>query len=100
LCGVQKDEGYLYTRACARLLGLETVCLRYFNVFGPRQHPTSQYAAVIPKFIRAMLQGQQPVIFGDGQTSRDFTFIDNVVSANLLPCHPPPTTLSAPAFNY
>src|SRR5215813_3057019 len=96
---VSKYAGELYAQSFARLLGLETVCLRYFNVFGPRQHPTSQYAAVIPKFIRAMLQGQQPVIFGDGQTSRDFTFVDNVVSANLLACQAPATKVSAQVFN-
>jgi UDP-glucose 4-epimerase len=89
----------LYAQSYARLLGLETVCLRYFNVFGPRQHPTSQYAAVIPKFIRAMLQGQQPVIFGDGQTSRDFTFVDNVVAANLLACQAPAERVVGQVFN-
>ena len=96
---VSKYAGELYAQSFARLLGLETVCLRYFNVFGPRQHPTSQYAAVIPKFVRAMLQGQQPVIFGDGQTSRDFTFVDNVVSANLLACQAPATKVSGQVFN-
>jgi nucleoside-diphosphate-sugar epimerase len=64
--------------------GLETVSLRYFNVFGPRQDPTSQYAAVVPNFITALLAGQRPVIFGDGQQSRDFTYVANVVQANLL----------------
>jgi UDP-glucose 4-epimerase len=96
---VSKYAGELYAQGFARLLGLETVCLRYFNVFGPRQHPTSQYAAVIPKFIRAMLQGQQPVIFGDGHTSRDFTFVDNVVSANLLACQAPAEKVSGQVFN-
>jgi nucleoside-diphosphate-sugar epimerase len=96
---VSKYAGELYAQSFARLLGLETVCLRYFNVFGPRQHPTSQYAAVIPKFIRAMLQGQQPVIFGDGQTSRDFTFVDNVVSANILACQAPAEKVSGQVFN-
>jgi UDP-glucose 4-epimerase len=96
---VSKYAGELYAQSYARLLGLETVCLRYFNVFGPRQHPTSQYAAVIPKFIRAMLQGQQPVIFGDGQASRDFTFVDNVVSANLLACQAPAEKVVGQVFN-
>ncbi len=96
---VSKYAGELYAQSFAHLLGLESVCLRYFNVFGPRQHPTSQYAAVIPKFIRAMLQGQQPVIFGDGQTSRDFTFVDNVVSANLLACRAPAEKVSGQVFN-
>jgi UDP-N-acetylglucosamine/UDP-N-acetyl-alpha-D-glucosaminouronate 4-epimerase len=96
---VSKYAGELYAQSYARLLGLETVCLRYFNVFGPRQHPTSQYAAVIPKFIRAMLQGEQPVIFGDGRASRDFTFVDNVVSANLLACQAPAAKVSGHVFN-
>ena len=68
------------------LYGLETVALRYFNVFGPHQDPKSQYAAVIPKFITAMLRGESPVVYGDGEQSRDFTFISNVVEANLLAC--------------
>ena len=66
-----------------RLYGLETVALRYFNVFGPNQDPTSQYAAVIPKFIAAVAAGERPTIYGDGEQSRDFTYIDNVVDANL-----------------
>ena len=64
--------------------GLDTVALRYFNVFGPRQDPTSQYAAVIPNFIAALLAGRPPVIFGDGEQSRDFTYVANVVQANML----------------
>jgi UDP-glucose 4-epimerase len=63
--------------------GLEIVALRYFNIFGPWQDPASQYAAVVPKFITAMLKGEQPTIYGDGLQSRDFTFVDNVVAANL-----------------
>jgi UDP-glucose 4-epimerase len=73
-----------YCRAFHEVYGLETVSLRYFNVFGPRQDPGSQYSAVIPKFISAVLAGEPPVIFGDGETSRDFTHIDNAVEANLL----------------
>lgn len=69
--------------AFTHVYGLETVCLRYFNVFGPRQDPTSQYAAVIPLFIRAMAKGERPTIFGDGEQSRDFTYVANVVDANL-----------------
>lgn len=69
--------------------GLETVSLRYFNVFGSRQDPKSQYAAVIPKFITAMLKGERPTIYGDGEQSRDFTFVTNVVEANLLSCSAP-----------
>jgi UDP-glucose 4-epimerase len=96
---VSKYAGELYAQSFSRVLGLETVSLRYFNVFGPRQHPTSQYAAVIPKFVRAMLQGESPVIFGDGKQSRDFTHIDNVVSANLLACKAPAEKASGRAFN-
>jgi UDP-glucose 4-epimerase len=73
-----------YCRAFFNVYGLETVALRYFNVFGPRQDPQSQYSAVIPKFITAVLSGQPPTIHGDGEQSRDFTYIDNAVDANLL----------------
>jgi UDP-glucose 4-epimerase len=66
--------------------GLETVSLRYFNVFGPRQDPTSQYAAVIPRFTTCALEGRAPIVFGDGLQSRDFCFIENCVEANLLAC--------------
>ncbi len=96
---VSKCAGELYCRSFYNVLGLETVCLRYFNVFGPRQHPTSQYAAVIPKFIRLMLHGERPAIFGDGRQSRDFTYVDNVVSANLLACHSPAHKASGRSFN-
>src|SRR5690348_3599765 len=71
---VSKYAGEMYAQSFTRVLGLETVSLRYFNVFGPRQHPSSQYAAVIPKFFRAMLNGERPTIFGDGNQSRDFTY--------------------------
>jgi nucleoside-diphosphate-sugar epimerase len=72
-----------------RLYGFGTVALRYFNVFGPRQDPQSQYAAVIPRFVTAMLKGERPVIYGDGEQSRDFTYVDNVVDANLIACTGP-----------
>ncbi len=78
-----------YCQAFYRAFGLETVCLRYFNVFGPRQDPDSAYAAVIPRFLFALLQGTPPTIFGDGRQSRDFTYIDNVVQANLRACTAP-----------
>jgi UDP-glucose 4-epimerase len=68
----------------AAIYGIETLSLRYFNVFGPRQDPTSQYAAVIPNFITAALKGTRPRVFGDGEQTRDFCFIENTVSANLL----------------
>ncbi|MBC8098354.1 MAG: SDR family oxidoreductase [Armatimonadetes bacterium] len=82
--GVAKLAGEYYCQAFYRVYGLETVCLRYFNVFGPHQDPHSQYSAVIPLFITAMLAGKAPTIFGDGTQSRDFTYIDNVVYGNLL----------------
>jgi nucleoside-diphosphate-sugar epimerase len=75
-----------YCRVFADLHGMTTVSLRYFNVFGPRQDPTSQYSAVIPIFVRCLLRGEAPTIFGDGEQSRDLTFISNVVEANLLAC--------------
>jgi len=83
---VNKFAGELYCRVFHQVYGLEAVSLRYFNVFGPRQDPMSQYSAVIPKFIGAALAGQSPTIFGDGEQSRDFTFVENVVEANLLAC--------------
>jgi len=96
---VSKYAGELYAQTFSRLMQLETVSLRYFNVFGPRQHPSSEYAAVIPKFIRQMLDGQQPTIFGDGLQTRDFTYIDNVISINLLACHAPAEKVSGRVFN-
>lgn len=80
---VQKVAGEHYLASYTRVYGLETVSLRYFNVFGPRQDPTSQYSGVLARFISLMLKGETPTIFGDGSTSRDFVYIDNVVSANL-----------------
>lgn len=73
-----------YCQAFSRVYGVECVALRYFNIFGPRQDPTSQYSAVVPRFIEAALTGQSPTVFGDGEQSRDFTFVENVVEANLL----------------
>lgn len=81
---VTKLVGEHYCRIFNDIYGLETVSLRYFNVFGPRQNPDSQYAAVIPKFIRMMLKGERPAIFGDGEQARDFTYVSNVVSGNIL----------------
>jgi nucleoside-diphosphate-sugar epimerase len=96
---VSKYAGELYAQSFYKVMGLETVSLRYFNVFGPRQHPSSQYAAVVPKFILQMLSGQPPVMFGDGEQTRDFTFIENVVSANLLACHAPAGNVCGKMFN-
>jgi nucleoside-diphosphate-sugar epimerase len=79
-----KLAGELYARSFHGVFGLDTVILRYFNVFGPRQDPHSQYAAVIPRFINTVMAGQQPVIYGDGEQSRDFTYVENVVRANVL----------------
>jgi UDP-glucose 4-epimerase len=84
-----KLAGEGYARSFHSVYGLETVALRYFNVFGPRQDPTSQYAAVIPNFITALMAGERPVIFGDGEQSRDFTYVANVVDANLLAMEAP-----------
>lgn len=81
---VQKLATELYARAFAACYGLETVGLRYFNVFGPRQDPTSQYAAAIPAFVTSILRGTPPTVYGDGEQTRDFTYIDNVVQANML----------------
>jgi nucleoside-diphosphate-sugar epimerase len=82
-----------------RCYGLETVALRYFNVFGPRQDPSSPYSGVLAKFITQMLRGEQPTIFGDGEQSRDFTYIDNTVDANLLACHAPASRVAGQVFN-
>jgi UDP-glucose 4-epimerase len=81
---VAKLAGEGYCRAFSHVYGLETVALRYFNIFGPRQDPHSEYSAVIPKFIAAYLEHRSPTIHGDGEQSRDFTYISNVVDANLL----------------
>lgn len=87
--GSAKLAGEYYCQAFTASLGLETVALRYFNVFGPRQDPDSPYSAVIPIFITAMLRGRRPVIYGDGRQSRDFVYVENVVEANLLAAHSP-----------
>jgi len=86
---VTKYADELYARVFGRCYGLETVGLRYFNVFGPRQDPFSQYAAVIPLFVSALLRGEAPTIHGDGEQTRDFTFVANAVAANLLACTAP-----------
>jgi nucleoside-diphosphate-sugar epimerase len=81
---LQKYTGEVYCRLYSELYGLETVSLRYFNIFGPRQDPNSDYAAVIPRFVTAALEGQRPVIYGDGDQTRDFIYVENAVQANLL----------------
>jgi nucleoside-diphosphate-sugar epimerase len=87
--GAQKLFGEIYCQVFTRSYGLETVSLRYFNVFGPRQDATSQYSGVLALFIPAVLQGRRPTIYGDGLQSRDFTYVKNVVDANLLACEVP-----------
>ncbi len=81
---LSKRVGEMFCQLFARTFGLSTVCLRYFNIFGPRQDPASQYASVIPLFISSMLKNEKPVIFGDGEQTRDFLFVSNAVEANML----------------
>jgi nucleoside-diphosphate-sugar epimerase len=95
---VTKLGGELYCRVFHQIYGLETVSLRYFNVFGPGQRPDSEYAAVLPRFMAAARQGEAPVIYGDGRQSRDFTFVENVIQANLLSCMAP-SSAAGEAFN-
>lgn len=97
--GAAKFACESYCQAFSATYGFETVCIRYFNVFGPRQDPHSEYSAVIPLFITAMLAGQQPTVFGDGGQSRDFTFIDNVVHGNLLAADADAKQVSGRVFN-
>lgn len=96
---VAKLAGEHYVRVFARVYGLETVVLRYFNVFGPYQDPTSQYSGVLAVFCRKMLAGEQPTIYGDGNQSRDFTYIENVVHANLLAAEAPAEKVSGEVMN-
>jgi UDP-glucose 4-epimerase len=97
--GAAKLAGEAYCQAFAATYGFETVALRYFNVFGPRQDPHSQYSAVVPLFITALLEGRRPTIFGDGHQSRDFTYVDNVVQGNLLAADAPAEVTSGRTFN-
>ena len=97
--GASKLAGETYCQVYAAAYGLETVCLRYFNVFGPRQDPQSEYAAVIPKFVTMALAGKTPTIFGDGEQSRDFCFIDNIIEANFKGASAPAATASGRVFN-
>jgi UDP-glucose 4-epimerase len=96
---VAKLAGEQYMKAFTRVYGLETVVLRYFNVFGPFQDPASHYSGVLAIFCRRMLAGEQPTIFGDGEQSRDFTYIDNVVHANLLAGEAPAERVSGQMMN-
>lgn len=97
--GAAKLAAEIYCRAFASTFGLETVCLRYFNVFGPRQDPHSAYSAVIPLFITALLAGKRPTVYGDGGQSRDFTFVSNVVQGNLLAADAPAAQVSGQVIN-
>lgn len=96
---VQKLTGELYAASFHRVYGMETVSLRYFNVFGPRQDAASQYSGVLAKFITLMLRGQAPTIFGDGDQSRDYTYVDNVVQANLRAANAPAERVVGRTFN-
>src|SRR5271166_4779898 len=87
--GVTKYVGELYAQVFGRVYGLENACVRFFNVFGPRQDPTSQYSGVLSRFMLAVLEGQTPEIYGDGEQSRDFTYIENVVDETLRACEAP-----------
>jgi nucleoside-diphosphate-sugar epimerase len=84
--GITKYVGELYAKVFGRVYGLENACVRYFNVFGPRQDPSSQYSGVLSRFMLAVIEGQQPVVFGDGEQSRDFTYIENIVDETLRAC--------------
>lgn len=97
--GVSKLAGEMYAAAFWHSYGLETVSLRYFNIFGPRQDPDSPYSAVLARFITQMLEGKQPTIFGDGEQTRDFTYVDNAVAANLLACTAPAAEVCGRTFN-
>src|SRR6201994_2124554 len=96
---VQKLTCEYYIQSFCNVYGMEGVCLRYFNIFGPRQAADSPYSGVIAQFIFKMMDGVTPTIFGDGLTSRDFTFIDNAVSANLLACVAPTDVATGRVFN-
>jgi len=96
---VAKLAGEMYMKAFYRCYGLETVTLRYFNIFGPRQDPTSPYSGVLAKFITSMLEGRAPAIYGDGEQSRDFTYVDNAVQANLKACLAPAERCAGRCFN-
>ncbi len=96
---VAKLASEYYMASFFRCYGVETVALRYFNIFGPRQDPTSPYSGVLAKFITQMLKGEQPTIYGTGDQSRDFTYVDNVIHANLLACKAPATEVAGKVFN-
>lgn len=94
-----KLAGELYMRILSRFFGIETVCFRYFNVFGPNQDPSSPYSGVLARFIQQMLRDEQPTIYGDGEQTRDFTYVQNVVEANLLAIRAPSDQVDGRVFN-
>ena len=96
---VSKVTIEMYARVYAQLMGLETVSLRYFNVYGPRQRSDSAYAAAIPRFVHALLNGESPTVYGDGRQTRDFTYVDDVVRANLLAAEAPAERCSGNVYN-
>ncbi len=96
---VSKLAGEKYCQVFTQLYGLRTISFRYFNVFGPKQDPKGQYAAVIPKFMEKIRNGEPPVVYGDGEQTRDFTFVENVIHANLLACEDRATESSGEVFN-
>ena len=96
---VQKLAGEFYMKSYWQIYGIETACLRYFNIFGPRQVPDSPYSGIMAKFTLQMLRGEPPTIFGDGEQGRDFTYIDNAVSANLLAMAAPAEKIAGRVFN-
>jgi UDP-glucose 4-epimerase len=96
---VQKLAGELYMQSYARVYGMETICLRYFNIFGPRQAPDSPYSGVIAKWALQMLRGEETTLQGDGEQGRDFTYIANAVSANLLTLEAPAEKIAGRVFN-
>ena len=96
---VQKLAGEFYMKSFWQVYGLETVCLRYFNIFGPRQVPDSPYSGVMARFTLQMMRGERPTIFGDGEQGRDFTYVENAVSANLLAMAAPADRVAGRVFN-
>ncbi|HEX4005664.1 MAG TPA: SDR family oxidoreductase [Acidobacteriaceae bacterium] len=96
---VQKLAGELYMKSYWQVYGIETVCLRYFNIFGPRQAPDSPYSGIMAKFTLQMLRGERPTIFGDGEQGRDFTYVENAVAANLLAMEAPVEKVAGQVFN-
>jgi nucleoside-diphosphate-sugar epimerase len=96
---VSKLTGELYMRILSRFFGVETVCFRYFNVFGPNQDPSSPYSGVLARFIQQMISDEKPTIYGDGEQTRDFTYIENVVDANLLAIRAPADQVDGRVFN-